>query len=96
MFETMREADGIGLSANQVGLRLSLAVIDLSVMKDFEDEKPLVVVNPEILELSGEDTMEEGCLSVPGIRADVTRAQSIAVHFIDGNFKEVITWFTGL
>jgi peptide deformylase len=96
MFETMYASDGIGLSANQVGLPLSLAVIDLSVMKDYSKEKPLVVINPEIIESNGEDTMEEGCLSIPGIRAEVTRAESIAVRFIDGDFKEVITWFSGL
>ncbi len=96
MFETMRASDGIGLSANQVGLPLSLAVIDLSTMDDFANEKPLVVINPEILESEGEDAMEEGCLSIPGVRADVIRAKSIAVRFTDGNFKEVITWFSGL
>ncbi len=96
MFETMHQSDGIGLSANQVGVQLSLAVIDLSVMKDYADEKPLVVINPEIIESKGEDVMEEGCLSIPGIRAEVTRADSIAVRFMDGNFKEVITWFSGI
>ncbi len=96
MFETMQSADGVGLSATQVGLRLSLAVMDISEMKGYESEKPLVVINPEILESSGECTMEEGCLSIPEIRVDVTRGNSIAVRFTDGNFLKVITWFTGM
>ena len=96
MFETMHESDGIGLSANQVGLQLSLAVIDLSVMRNYANEKPLVVINPEILDSKGEYVMEEGCLSIPGIRAEVTRADSIAVRFTNGDFKEVVTWFSGI
>ena len=96
MFETMHSADGIGLAATQVGLSMSLAVIDISVMEDYADEKPLVVINPEILETSGEYVMEEGCLSVPGIRDDVTRADAIKVRFTDGNFDRIETELTGI
>ncbi len=96
MFETMHNADGVGLAANQVGLRLSLAVMDISVMDDYQHEKPLVVINPEILESSGQQVMEEGCLSVPGIRDDVTRADSIHVRFTDGNFERVETELSGM
>jgi peptide deformylase len=96
MFETMHSADGIGLAANQVGLQLSLAVMDISEMEDYKNEKPLVVINPEILESSGERVMEEGCLSIPGIRDEVTRADSIRVRFTDGNFKRVETELSGM
>ncbi len=96
MFETMENADGIGLAANQVGLPISLAVMDISVMDDYKDEKPLVVINPEILESSGEYVMEEGCLSVPGVRDEVTRADSIKVRFTDGSFERIETELTGM
>lgn len=96
MFETMHNADGIGLAANQVGLALSLAVMDISVMEDYASEKPLVVINPEILESSGEMALEEGCLSVPGIRDEVIRADSLRVRFVDGNFEKVERELTGM
>ncbi len=96
MFETMHNADGIGLAANQVGLALSLAVMDISVMEDYASEKPLVAINPEILESGGEYTLEEGCLSVPGIRDEVTRADSIRVRYTDGNFERIETELSGM
>lgn len=96
MFETMHNADGVGLAANQVGLQLSLAVMDISVMDDYKNEEPLVVINPEIIESSGQRVMEEGCLSVPGIRDEVTRADSIHVRFTDGKFERVETDLSGM
>lgn len=96
MFETMHKADGVGLSATQVGLRISLAVIDISEIDDYSGEKPMVVINPEILESRGEYTMEEGCLSVPGIRSEVVRADTITVRFTDGTFHPVETELTGI
>lgn len=96
MFETMHNADGIGLAANQVGRQLSMAVMDISVMEDYKDEDPLVVINPEILESSGERVMEEGCLSVPGIRDEVTRADLIKVRYTNGNFERVETELFGM
>lgn len=96
MFETMHSADGVGLSATQVGLRISLAVMDISEMEEYQKEKPLVAINPEILEAKGERVMEEGCLSIPGIRGDVLRAEAITVRFIDGTFRRVETELTGM
>lgn len=96
MFETMHIADGVGLSATQVGLRISLAVIEISEMQDYQNEKPLVAMNPEILEAKGERVMEEGCLSIPGIRSDVLRADAITVRFTDGTFHPVETELTGM
>ncbi|HEY9165311.1 MAG TPA: peptide deformylase [Candidatus Kryptonia bacterium] len=90
MFETLRSADGVGLSATQVGFRISLFVMDISEMEGYADEQPLVVINPEILSSSEETkTLEEGCLSVPGICLEVTRPESIIVRFTDGNFQTV-------
>jgi len=96
MFETMHNDDGIGLAATQVGLSMSLAVMDISVMEDYANEKPLVVINPEIIETSGEHEMEEGCLSVPGLREEVTRAHAIKVRFTNGNFEKVETELSGM
>ena len=59
-------------------------------------EKPLVAINPEIIESKGEYVMEEGCLSVPGVRDEVTRAESIRVRFTDGNFERVEMELSGM
>jgi len=79
MFETMYDAPGIGLAASQVDVHQRFMVIDVSEDKS----RPLVFVNPEIRARSGEQVYQEGCLSVPGIFADVTRANEIAVHALD-------------
>jgi peptide deformylase len=79
MFETMYEAPGIGLAASQVDVHRRFMVIDVSEEKD----QPLVFVNPVITARSGEQVYQEGCLSVPGIFADVTRADSITVQALD-------------
>ncbi len=78
MFETMYEAPGIGLAASQVDVHQRFMVIDVSEGKD----QPQVFVNPEILAREGEQVYQEGCLSVPGIFADVTRADRIEVRFV--------------
>jgi len=79
MFETMYEAPGIGLAASQVDVHKRFMVIDVS-----EDKTgPQVFINPEILGRTGEQVYQEGCLSVPGIFADVTRADAIKVRFLD-------------
>ena len=79
MFETMYEAPGIGLAASQVDVHKRFMVIDVS-----EDRSaPRVFVNPQITARSGEQVYQEGCLSVPGIFADVTRADTITVTAID-------------
>ena len=79
MFETMYEAPGIGLAASQVDVHQRFMVIDVSEDKS----RPLVFVNPEISARSGEQVYQEGCLSVPGIFADVTRANEITVRALD-------------
>jgi peptide deformylase len=81
MFETMYEEEGMGLAANQVGLDLNFAVIDITQTE--EDDYPRVIVNPEILETSGGYEMEEGCLSIPEIRATISRPEKILVQYQD-------------
>ncbi len=97
MFETLVNGDGIGLAANQIGLPVSLFVMDLSGMSGHEGNKPLAVINPDILSSSEVSvTMEEGCLSIPGIREDVSRPESIIVRFTDGSFQEVQMELSGV
>ena len=79
MFETMYEAPGIGLAASQVDVHRRFMVIDVTEDKS----RPLVFVNPEIGAREGEQVYQEGCLSVPGIYADVTRSDSITVSALD-------------
>ncbi|WP_041469098.1 peptide deformylase [Chloroherpeton thalassium] len=96
MFETMYNADGIGLAAPQVGKSLRLLVVDVSVMEDYQDEKPLVVINPQILETKGLSTMEEGCLSVPGVHEEVTRPKQITLKYRDADFVERVEIYDGM
>ncbi len=99
MFETMHAAEGIGLAAPQIGLAIRLVVVDLDVLaEDFPEFKDYrrVFINAHILETS-EDTesMEEGCLSLPGIHEKVTRPTRIHVKYLDENFEEHDEWVDG-
>src|SRR5210317_691982 len=86
MLETMYAAHGIGLAATQVNVHKRLLVLDVSESQD----QPRVYINPEILESEGTETCEEGCLSVPGIYAEVSRAERIRISAqnADGGFFE--------
>ncbi|MDA3891420.1 MAG: peptide deformylase [Salinivirgaceae bacterium] len=92
MFETMYKAEGVGLAAPQVNKSIRLIVIDATPFA--EDEPDLkdfkkVFINPEILEFKGEkELFNEGCLSLPGIREDVTRPTKIRIVYQDENFNE--------
>lgn len=79
MFETMYTAEGVGLAAPQVGVLKRIVVMDVSEGRD----EPIVMINPEILEMEGEQTGPEGCLSVPGKHAEVKRAQKVKVKALD-------------
>jgi peptide deformylase len=79
MFETMYAAPGIGLAAIQVDVPLRIIVIDISEQHD----SPLCLINPEILEQTGDEQMEEGCLSVPGFYETVSRAERVRVRALD-------------
>lgn len=83
MLETMYEANGVGLAAPQVGILKRLVVIDVG-------EGPIVLINPEIIETAGEQTGDEGCLSVPGKAGEVTRPNYVKVKALDEDMKEVI------
>lgn len=99
MFDTMHQAEGIGLAAPQVGLAIRLVVVDLDVLsEDFPEFKDFsrVYINAHIIETSDEtDTMEEGCLSLPGIHEKVTRPSRIHVQYLDENFVEHDEWVEG-
>ena len=79
MLETMYAAPGIGLAATQVDVHQRFMVIDVSEEKN----QPLLFINPEILDRQGSQVYQEGCLSVPGIFADVERAEQITVRALD-------------
>ncbi|MDQ7758818.1 peptide deformylase [Xanthomonas sontii] len=79
MFETMYDAPGIGLAASQVDVHKRFMVIDVSEEKN----APQVFINPQIVQRDGEQVYQEGCLSIPGIYADVTRADAITVRYLD-------------
>jgi peptide deformylase len=99
MFETMHQADGIGLAAPQIGLPIRLVVVDLDVLSDdYPEFKEFsrVYINAHILESSEEtDSMEEGCLSLPGVHEKVTRPSRIHVKYLDENFVEHDEWVEG-
>lgn len=103
MIETMYNAEGIGLAANQVGRDMALTVIDISGSKEEDEEKkggeskPLVLINPVIEAYSDEEeSSEEGCLSLPDLRADVTRSIGVQVRFTDPDMKEITMEAEGL
>ena len=89
MLDTMYEALGVGLAAPQVGVLKRIVIIDVG-------EGPIVLINPEILETSGEQTGEEGCLSVPGKSGQVTRPDYVKVKALNEDMEEVELEGTGL
>lgn len=82
MFETMYEANGVGLAAPQVGILKRIVVIDTT------GEDPILLINPVIVETSGEQTGQEGCLSVPGKSGQVTRPNYVKVLAYDENMEQ--------
>ncbi len=84
MIVTMYEEEGICLAATQVNIHQRIVVIDVSDSRD----QPMVLINPEILEKSGEDGIEEGCLSVPGARALIPRAAEVKVKALNREGEE--------
>ncbi len=96
MFETMAQANGIGLAAPQVGVSIRLIVVDISCVKEYTHVPPMVIINPQILETSDEVLMEEGCLSIPGVREEVWRPDKIKLKYRDRKFQEHIEEFDGL
>lgn len=89
MFESMYAANGVGLAAPQIGLGRRIAVIDCSVGED--PAQKLVLINPEIVRREREEEAEEGCLSVPGFRANVVRAAEVTARAqdVEGAWREI-------
>jgi peptide deformylase len=92
----MKESDGVGLAANQVGSRNAIIIADLSQVEGYEDTKPLVAINPEIISNEGKSTYEEGCLSLPGIRLNIERPEKIRLRFQDTDLNLREENFEGL
>lgn len=91
MIETMYEAEGVGLAAPQVGILKRIFVIDI-----YDDEGPRVFINPQILETSGSQTDEEGCLSIPGVTEPVERANYVKVKAFNEKGEEFVLEAEGL
>lgn len=83
MFETMHQAGGIGLAANQVGSLQRIIVVDVSDMEETRGVPPMALVNPVVVSAEGKWSIEEGCLSIPDIREEVVRAERIRVRYKD-------------
>ncbi|MDB4127043.1 peptide deformylase [Flavobacteriales bacterium] len=102
MWETMYEANGVGLAAPQVNKRIRLFLIDTTPFFDDEEEIKEVIVkqafiNARILEESGEDwEFNEGCLSIPDLREDVIRKSTITIEYMDENFEKHTATYDGL
>ena len=100
MFETMYVSDGVGLAAPQIGKNLRLFVIDGTPMK--EDDPSLegfkkAFINPEILNEDGDEwAFTEGCLSLPNIREDIYRPETVTIRYFDENFKEYEETYDGI
>ena len=100
MFETMEEANGVGLAAPQIGLNIRVVVIDLDVLsEDFPEYKGFKkgFINPHIIEYDETNTesLEEGCLSLPGIQEKVTRPTRIHMQYLDEDLNEHDEWVEG-
>lgn len=83
MTESMYAAHGVGIAAPQIGVPLRIVVIGMP------DEDPFALINPEVIDRSGERRLDEGCLSVPGYRGTVTRSMKVTVKALDARGKEI-------
>ncbi|MBR2779514.1 MAG: peptide deformylase [Firmicutes bacterium] len=92
MIETLHHTGGVGLAAPQVGVMRRLFVVDLGE----EDTEPMVLVNPEFLEQSGEQDGDEGCLSIPGKAGSVVRPEYVKIKGLNRDGEEVVYEGTGL
>lgn len=106
MFETMYSANGIGLAAPQIGLDIRLFVVDVSPLAEDEDYIDIagelkdfrkVFINAKILEETGEEwKFNEGCLSIPDVREDVKRKETIVIEYLDENFEKHTETFSDI
>lgn len=86
MIETMKDAPGVGLAAPQVNVSKRILVVDVS--SEDPSMPPFALINPEIIEQSGECGIEEGCLSIPEFTAEIPRAKEVKVRYLDENGRE--------
>lgn len=99
LFETMEAASGIGIAAPQVGKSIRMFVVDGTKLDDEGDMESFrkVFINPEIISEEGDEwKMEEGCLSIPGIREDVSRNEQVTIRYYDENWEEHEETFDGM
>ena len=100
MFETMENANGVGLAAPQVGLDIRLFVIDATPFdEDYPEAKDFkkVFINPILVEESGDEwAFSEGCLSIPGINEEVMRKSNIVLNYLNEDFEEIEEEFSGI
>jgi peptide deformylase len=106
MYETMYEAAGVGLAAPQIGIDIRLFVVDGQPLNEGENDKDVdksligfkkVFINAEILEEDGDDwPFEEGCLSIPGIRAEVYRPETVTIRYNDLDWNEITEKYEGV
>lgn len=98
MYETMYDSNGIGLAAPQIGKSIRLFIVDGSEIEDIQPEGfKETFINPTILEEFGEEwEFEEGCLSIPDVRANVKRKGELKIHYWDANFQEHTKTFDGM
>ena len=106
MFETMYASSGVGIAAPQVGLGIRMFVVDISPFAEDEEDENLkkelenfkkVFINAKKIEETGEEwKFNEGCLSIPGVREDITRPDKITLRYLDENFEEKTETFSGL
>jgi peptide deformylase len=94
MLETMHDAEGIGLAAIQVGRPIRMLVADIG--KRAPQDASKIFINPEIVEARGTWVFDEGCLSIPGVSAEITRPKEIVVRYIDGKGKPRMDTFDEL
>ena len=98
LFDTMYEFDGIGLASNQIGIDKRIFVVDISHMEESDEEsnKPLVFINGRVDNTVGSDVDSEGCLSLPEIRINVERYESIRYKYLDRDLNKHSRNFSGL
>jgi len=98
MFETMIQADGIGLAAPQIGISKRIFVVDGTSLEDEEMSSfKKVFINPIIIEEDGDEwEFEEGCLSIPGVRGGVFRKSEILIRYFDENWNEKEEYYNGM
>ncbi len=94
MWDTMYEENGVGLACNQIGIPYSVVIVDTTVKEGVEPVK-LTLINPEIIASEGKQTYREACLSVPGVSAEVERAQWVKVRALTPKGQEEIFEFEG-